>query len=179
MMKIEDVQLVLLDIQGKLAQIVHDSEAVLRNTSILVQGCKALEVPIVWVEQMPDKLGATHPEVAAVLEWHLPVKKSCFSACGAPAFVEQLAQNKRKQVLLLGIETHICVYQTAVDLLARDYDVYVIADAVSSRTESNRRIGLQMLREVGAKTFSTEAVLFNLLGTAQHPKFKEIAKLVR
>ncbi|GJH39965.1 hydrolase [Capnocytophaga sp. HP1101] len=178
-MTTENTQLVILDIQGKLSQIVSESAEVLRNSRILIEGGKLLDLPIVWVEQMPDKLGSTNPVIAELLEGYTPVKKSSFSAWGNAEFREELKANKRKHVLLIGIETHICIYQTAVDLLAEGYEVSVIADAVSSRTESNKRIGLTMLRDAGAKVLSTEAVLFALLRTAEHPRFKEIARLVK
>ncbi len=178
-MTTENTQLVILDIQGKLSQIVYQSEEVLRNSTILIEGCKHLELPIVWVEQMPDKLGVTHPAIAELLNSKTPVKKSSFSAWGNTEFQQQLYDNQRKKVLLIGIETHICIYQTAIDLLANGYEVSVIADAVSSRTESNKQIGLTMLRDAGATLLSTEAALFALLRTAEHPKFKEIARLVK
>ncbi|MDO4881427.1 MAG: isochorismatase family protein [Capnocytophaga sp.] len=178
-MNLQNVQLVILDIQGKLSEIVYQSEEMLRNAHIAIEGSKILEIPSIWVEQMPDKLGATHPMIAETLEGKTSVKKSSFSAFGNTEFVNKLTQNNRKQVLLIGIETHICIYQTAIDLLSDSYEVFVITDAVSSRTESNKQIGLQMLTEAGAKLFSTEAMLFALLRTALHPKFRKIAKLVK
>ena len=96
-----------------------------------------------------------------------------------PSIAEAVKNNNHKQVILIGIETHICIYQTAVDLIALGYQVLVLTDAVSSRTESNKAIGLTMLQQAGAKLFSTEGLLFKLLGDATHPKFKEIAKLVK
>ena len=173
-MTTENTQLVILDIQGKLSQIVYESEEVLRNSRILIEGSKLLGLPIIWVEQMPDKLGATHPVIAEILEGKNPVKKSSFSASGNAEFRNELRANNRKHVLLIGIETHICIYQTALDLLAEDYEVSVIA-----RTESNKHIGLTMLRDAGATLLSTEAALFALLRTAEHPRFKEIARLVK
>ena len=128
---------------------------------------------------MPDKLGATHPQIAEVLAGETPITKRSFSAYGEEAFFSRLAEYDSKHVVLIGIETHICIYQTAIDLLAAGYKVTVIADAVSSRTESNKQIGLGMLRDAGAQLLSTEALLFSVLRTAAHPKFKEIAKLVK
>ena len=171
--------LVILDIQGKLSQIVQQSEELLRNSRIVIEGCKTLDIPLIWVEQMPDKLGATHPQIAEVLAGETPITKSSFSAYGEEAFVSRLAEYDSKHVVLIGIETHICIYQTAIDLLAAGYKVTVIADAVSSRTESNKQIGLGMLRDAGVELLSTEALLFSVLRTAAHPKFKEIAKLVK
>ena len=170
MIALNDTQLVIIDIQGKLSQIVHESERVLYNSRIMIEGCRLLGIPIVWLEQLPEKLGATHPS---------PIAKSCFSAYANASFVEQLESNNRKQVVLIGIETHICVYQTAVDLLRNGYEVFVVADAVSSRTSDNKAIGIETIRHEGAKILSTEAVLFALMRTAEHPKFRDIAKLVK
>ena len=174
-----DTQLVIIDIQGKLSQIVHESERVLYNSRIMIEGCRLLGIPIVWLEQLPEKLGATHPSIAEVLTGLSPIAKSCFSAYANASCVEQLESNNRKQVVLIGIETHICVYQTAVDLLRNGYEVFVVADAVSSRTADNKAIGIEMIRHEGAKILSTEAVLFALMRTAEHPKFRDIAKLVK
>ena len=124
-------------------------------------------------------MGYTHPSIAELLTEIYPIAKSTFSAYGNEAFRLQLQGNRRKQVLLIGVETHICIYQTAVDLLLQGYEVFVIADAVSSRTESNKTIGLMMLQNEGVKLLSTEAALFALLQSAEHPHFKEIAKLVK
>lgn len=179
MIALNDTQLVIIDIQGKLSQIVHESERVLYNSRIMIEGCRLLGIPIVWLEQLPEKLGATHPSIADVLTGLSPIAKSCFSAYANASFVEQLESNNRKQVVLIGIETHICVYQTAVDLLRNGYEVFVIADAVSSRTVDNKAIGIEMIRHEGAKILSTEAVLFALMRTAEHPKFRDIAKLVK
>ena len=179
MIALNDTQLVIIDIQGKLSQIVHESERVLYNSRIMIEGCRLLGIPIVWLEQLPEKLGATHPSIAEVLTGLSPIAKSCFSAYANASFVEQLESNNRKQVVLIGIETHICVYQTAVDLLRNGYEVFVVADAVSSRTAANKAIGIEMIRHEGAKILSTEAVLFALMRTAEHPKFRDIAKLVK
>ena len=169
MLSINDTQLVILDIQGKLSQIVYQSEQVLKQSSSLVQGCQLLDIPIVWVEQTPEKLGATSP----------PIAKATFSAYGTEAFVEEVKKNKRKQVLLIGIETHICIYQTTVDLIEAGYEVFVASDAVSSRTLENKNIGLEMIRQAEGKIISVEAALFALLKTSTHEKFREIARLIK
>ena len=175
----KNTQLIILDIQGKLSQIVYESEKILQNSQVLVQGCQKIGIPIIWLEQVPEKLGYTHPSIAELLTGMYPIAKSTFSAYGNEAFRLQLQGNQRKQVLLIGVETHICIYQTAVDLLLQGYEVFVIADAVSSRTGSNKTIGLMMLHNEGVKLLSTEAALFALLQSAEHPYFKEIAKLVK
>ena len=105
MIALNDTQLVIIDIQGRLSQIVHESERVLYNSRIMIEGCRLLGIPIVWLEQLPEKLGATHPSIAEVLTGLSPIAKSCFSAYANASFVEQLESNNRKQVVLIGIET--------------------------------------------------------------------------
>ena len=100
MIALNDTQLVIIDIQGKLSQIVHESERVLYNSRIMIEGCRLLGIPIVWLEQLPEKLGATHPSIAEVLTGLYPIAKSCFSAYANASFVEQLESNNRKQVVL-------------------------------------------------------------------------------
>ena len=179
MLSINDTQLVILDIQGKLSQIVYQSQEVLKQSSSLVQGCQLLDIPIVWVEQTPEKLGATSPLIAQYLTGLSPIAKATFSAYGTPAFVEAVKGNARRQVLLIGIETHICIYQTAMDLIAAGYEVFVVADAVSSRTEENKKIGLEMIGQGQGKITSVEAALFALLKSSTHEKFREIARLIK
>jgi nicotinamidase-related amidase len=171
--------LVVVDVQGKLAQLMAGREALLKNIQILVRSAQHLGVPILWCQQVPQALGPTVPEIAELLTGIAPIDKSSFSCCGEPQFVERLHSLDRPQVLLCGIETHVCIYQTAVQLHAQEYHVTVIADAVSSRTVENKQIALNRLAFVGAAVASTEMVVFELLRTAQHPQFKEIAKLVK
>ena len=115
---------VIVDIQGKLARVMHDSEAMIGAACRLVRGAAALKLPIVWTEQNPDGLGPTVPELAELLPGE-PIPKISFSCCGEPAFVSRLAAIGRSQVLLAGIESHICVYQTAVGLRAMGYEVHL------------------------------------------------------
>ena len=179
MISIQNTQLVVVDIQGKLSQIVYDSDNMLRHSRILIEGCRILDIPIVWLEQLPDKLGDTHPLIAEALNGLSPIAKSSFSALGNNKFVEHIERNCRKQIILSGIETHICVYQTAVDFIAKGYEVFVAADTVSSRSEENRHIGIEAMRQEGVKILSTEAILFALMKGADHLKFRDIAKLVK
>lgn len=174
-----DTALVLIDVQGRLAELMHGRELLFANLERMVRGAQVLDIPVVWNEQVPDKLGATIPQLAGLLTGLDPLPKNAFSCCGNPAFVEQLAATGRRQVLLVGIETHICVYQTARDLLERGYTVEVVADAVSSRTEANKLIALQRIRDMGAGVSSTEMVLFDLLGSAQGDRFRAIQRLVK
>jgi nicotinamidase-related amidase len=171
--------LAIVDVQGKLAQLMVNQDALFQNIRILLRSARILGVPILWCQQVPQALGPTVPEIAELLTEVEPIDKSSFSCCGEPRFVERLQTLGRKQVLLCGIETHVCIYQTAVDLLAQNYQAIVIADAVSSRTAENRQIALSRLAAAGAAVASTEMVLFELLRTAEHPHFKEIARLLK
>ncbi|NKB65838.1 MAG: isochorismatase family protein [Candidatus Latescibacteria bacterium] len=179
MLQARNTALVLIDIQGKLATLMHQREELYRQLQILVQGAQALELPIFWLEQYPEGLGPTIPELSQLLVGQKPLAKRCFSAWGQSQFQLQLRASGRRQVLLAGIETHICVYQTARDLLAQGFRVEVVADAVSSRSAANKQLGLNKMQGLGAVPTSVETALFELLGQAGDPVFKTIAKLVK
>ena len=179
MLSRDHTALVLIDIQGKLASLMHEREALYRQLQILVEGAQVLKLPILWLEQYPKGLGPTIPEVAALLSDQEPLAKTCFSACGLSAFQTQLRQSGRRQILLAGIESHICVYQTARDLLDSGYQVEVVTDAVSSRTAENKELGLQRMASAGAQITAVEMCLFELLQEAGTAEFKQIAALVK
>ena len=176
---IEKTSLVLVDVQSKLAELMYDKETVFSNSVILVKAAKILGLPILWCQQYPKALGETIPQLSALLGDERPIDKLCFCCSGHPDFIARLNELKREQVILCGIEAHVCVHQTAMDLLDRDYDVHLAADAISSRTESNKKIGIQRMRDEGVSISSTEMALFELLRTAEHASFKEVAKLIR
>ncbi len=174
-----DTALVLVDVQTKLAPAMHDKEVLLVNLERLVRGVRILGVPILWTEQNPAGLGSTLPEFADLLPDQKPVSKFSFSCCGSEQFRNELNALKRKNLLIAGIEAHVCVYQTAADLIHLQYEVQIVADAVASRTPENKRIGLEKSKSVGASLTSTETVLFELLKDAKNEKFKEIVKIVK
>ncbi len=179
MLEIEKSCLVIVDVQGKLAQLMHDKETLFKNISVLIQAAKELSIPILWCQQVPEALGPTVPEIAELLTDVQPINKSAFSCCGDEKFNEAVQKLGRSQVLLCGIETHVCIYQTAMDLKSKGKEVHVIADAVSSRTRDNRKLALKKLKTYGIDIDCLEMVLFELLKTAKHPSFKKIAKLVK
>ena len=170
--------LVVIDLQEKLLRAMHEREALVASCAKLARGMLALDVPIVWTEQNPEGLGPTVAEVASLLPGE-PVAKRSFSCCGEPAFVEAVARLGRRQMVLAGIESHVCVWQTAADLLAAGHEVHVCADAVSSRTPANRDIGLERARDAGAAVTSVEMALFELLRAAEGDAFKQILPIVR
>lgn len=179
MLDIQNCCLAVVDVQGKLAQLMHGKDALFKNIQVLVQAANILDMPILWCQQVPDALGSTVPEIARLLTDIEPINKSVFSCCGADQFIGKLNESSRNQVLLCGIEAHICVYQTAADLLVKGFDVSVVVDAVSSRTLDNKQIALGKLAADGASITSVEMALFELLRTAEHPKFRQIAKLIK
>ncbi len=179
MLEIQDCCLVVIDVQGKLAQLMVDKESLFKNIRILIQAATILEMPILWCQQVPESLGPTVPEIAELLAGQEPIDKASFSCRGQEEFCNVFTALDREQILLCGIETHVCVYQTAMDLMEDGLDVTVVADAVSSRTEQNRQLALTRLSDEGAGIGSTEMVLFELLKTSEHPRFREIARLVK
>ena len=179
MLDIKNCCLVIIDVQGKLAQLMHDRDNLFKKIAVLIKAAKILNIPVVWCQQCPDALGATIPQIAELLAGIEPVNKASFSCCGQIQFNDRLQTLARKQILLCGIETHVCVYQTASDLLRKGYDVSVIADAVSSRTPENKQIALERMRDDGVHISCVEMALFELLGTAEHPHFKQIAALIK
>jgi nicotinamidase-related amidase len=179
MLEIKDCCLVVVDVQGKLAQLMYNKQALIKNIQIFIQASKILDIPILWCQQCPDALGPTIPEVAELLTGNEPINKATFSCCGEDSFNDRLQVLNRRQVLLCGIEAHVCIYQTAIDLLRKGYKVNVIADAVSSRTQENKNIAISRIAAEGVRISCTEMALFELLKTAEHPQFKQIAKLIK
>ena len=171
--------LVIIDVQGKLAQIMHDREDLVKNLQILISGAKLLEIPIIWMEQLPDKLGPTIPEIQELLPDIEPIVKNVFSCARNEEFNGRLQELHGHDIILAGIESHVCVYQTAMDLLGQDFTVHVAADAVSSRTDSNKQLGLERMLLEGVVQTSVEMVLFELQGVATGDRFRKLAKLVK
>ena len=179
MFTVDKTALLIIDVQGKLAQLMHDKKALFDNLGRIVRGVKTLEIPILWAEQNPEGLGPTIPAIAEQLPELDPIAKTSFSCCGSEDFIEALSWVSRKQILVVGIEAHVCVYQTVMDLLERGYEVQVVADAVSSRTLENKKIGLKKMTGAGAGITSVETALFEILRVAKGEKFKEILKIVK
>ena len=179
MITTDDTALVLIDIQEKLARAMHNKEALFDNLTRMVKGARILGLPILWAEQNPDGLGPTIGEIADLLPDKKPVSKFSFSCCGTEAFMEDLKAVNCKNILVAGIEAHVCVYQTVADLVNLKLEVQVVADAVSSRTPENRLIALEKCKAAGAVLTSTETALFELLKDAGNDSFKEIIEVVK
>ena len=179
MFSTNNTALIIIDVQGKLASVMHESEALLKNIEILIQGAKLLNIPIIWMEQYPKGLGPTATQVEQHLTEEEPIAKKIFSACQSERFQKEIVELERHQLLVVGIEAHICVYQTVRELLESKKEVEVVVDAVSSRTCQNKEIAIEKMKALGAGITSVEMILFELMQTADHPKFKEISKLIK
>jgi isochorismate hydrolase len=174
--------LLVIDVQEKMLPVMDGRVALERNLERLIRGVDVLEMPVIVTEQYSKGLGPTAGPVRRALEetgGYAPIEKSCFSAVGCDAFVDRLKESHRKQLLVTGVEAHVSVYQTVVDLLGRGYEVSVVADAVSSRATTNRDVALQRMAAEGAKITSTEMALFEMLINSGTQEFRAISRLVR
>lgn len=174
--------LVVVDIQSKLSatMLVAEAQAMNTNSQRLLTAAGLLNIPVLVTEQYPKGLGATDPAVAEYLPQPSPIfAKTGFSCCAAEGFNTALAETKRQQVVLVGQETHVCVLQTALELLALGYQVHIVEDAVCSRKTEHKFYALQRMQQHGASISNYESVLFEWLRNANHPDFKTISKLLR
>ena len=178
MLNIEDSLIVIIDIQEKLNKSVKEFSP-LKNAVKIAKASSILNVPVLVTEQYPKGLGYTLDELKKELTDAIYIEKNSFSACLNQDFQNMLKHIKRKQIIIFGIETHICVYQTICDLINLGYDVYFVKDASASRNKMEFDIGVDLINKSGAFVTSTEIVLFELIKTAQHPKFKEIQALIK
>lgn len=179
MLNIPDCILSVVDVQVKLVPAMHEKEKLLDNLSRLIRGVKVLGVPVLLTEQYPRGLGTTVTEIKSIISETEPVIKTVFSCCGSPEYMQQLNESGRRQVIVAGIETHVCVYQTAVELAKIGYNVYVAADATASRSLFNKEIALRQLTAVGVNLTTVEMALCELLKVAEGDKFKQILELIK
>lgn len=179
MLKKENAVLIFIDVQGKLHEIMHEKKTLDANLERMVRCAQLLEIPILVTEQIPEKLGATSEPFKSLLAAAPTIAKTSFSCCGDLSFQDALRSTNRRQAILIGIETHVCVYQTAMDLLADGIEVFVLADAVSSRMPENKALALEAMRDAGTKILSTESGMFALLRDAADPRFKDLLKLIK
>jgi isochorismate hydrolase len=178
-LKRDDSLLIIVDIQERLAVAMSEKERVVINTRHLIEASKLLNVPLLVTEQYPKGLGPTVPELKEALTMTPPIEKLTFSCCGETFFVEAVEETNRKQIILVGMETHVCVLQTCIDLLSAGYTVHVVADAICSRSDYNYRTAIEYMRDAGAVITCTETVLFQLLEKAGSEEFKAISKRIK
>jgi nicotinamidase-related amidase len=172
-----DTGLLVIDVQEKLVPLIPDAPSLIRNTAFLIDAARRLEMPVQATEQYPRGLGATVPELAR----RLPQRpdKVQFSSCACPGVVEAFHRGARPRIVLAGIETHVCVLHTALDLLALDFRVYVAVDAVAARYRIDHDVALRRLEQAGAVLTTSEGCVFEWLGGAGHPAFKDVSRLVQ
>lgn len=178
----ENSCLLIIDIQSRLTAAMPGKvlERLKRNTSLLIKAAKLLPVPVFATQQYPAGLGSMEPDIQNVLPGeYRHFDKTCFSCTDADGFMPALADSGKRQVIITGIEAHICVLQTAIALQTSGYDVFVVTDAVSSRQRENYENAIQRLQQSGVITCNTESVLFEWLRDARHEHFKTLSALIR
>jgi nicotinamidase-related amidase len=175
----ENTALVLIDYQERLFPVMSDKEKLLKYVVRLVNCALTLEVPVVLTEQYPKGLGPTIPEIKTLLQTLKPIEKTCFSCCDNEEFSRYLESLKRKQLLIAGIEAHICVYQTAAALARKGYEVQVVSDCVSSRDPENKALALARMTAMGILPTSVEMAAFEMLKVAQGDKFKKVSGIIK
>ncbi|MFV0449785.1 MAG: isochorismatase family protein [Vibrio sp.] len=179
MLNKQDTGLIMVDVQGKLASLVSDSERMISNCAKLLSGALTLELPIVWLEQNPEKLGRTVEKLSGLLVGQTPITKFTFDACSEPSFIEHIQAADKKAWLICGIEAHICVYQTAMSLKKLGHEVHLVVDCISSREAGNKALAIEKMSSAGIKRTSLEMCLYELVKDCRAPEFKTILGLVK
>lgn len=177
MLNIDDCALIIIDMQDKLVNAAFSGDEAANNASKLSQAANILNIPTIITEQYPKGLGNTVKGITTTNS--IILEKNNFSALRELKFAKKLKELSPKQIILCGIETHICVLQTAADLISKGYDVHVVNDACSSRKEHEYNTGIDLIKQYGGKITCTEIVLFELLKTSKHPYFKPIQMLIK
>ncbi|MCL2492733.1 MAG: hydrolase [Clostridiales bacterium] len=179
-LKKEKTVLVVVDMQERLIPAMREGKRAAAQAAKLIRGCEALGIPVLTTQQYTKGLGETVPEVKEAYAAFSHIEKSAFSVMGEPAFVSALEKNGRKSVIICGVETHVCVLQSSLDMLAAGYDVFLATDAVSSRKEMDEKPGKKRLVQAGVVPTSVESALFELLDNdSKSDTFKTISKLIK
>lgn len=171
--------LLVVDVQEKLAPAMADAASVIRNAGILMRAAARLGVPLLVSEQYPQGLGPTVPELRALAPESARLAKVSFSCAGDPVLQQRVKAAQRSVIVIAGLEAHVCVLQSALGFRQAGYETVVVADAISSRAPASREAALQRLRENGVEVATTEMVVFEWLGQAGTPEFKELSKLIK
>jgi isochorismate hydrolase len=179
LLTVEKSALLVIDIQEKILPVIKDYQTVVSNSLKLIRGFKILDLPVFYTEQYPKGLGNTLPELKSELEGAEFFEKMSFSCGGAENLFSKFKELNKTQIIICGIEAHVCVQQTVLDLLSNQFQVNVAADAVSSRKEKDYLIALDRMTKHGAEITTTESILFELLNICGTDKFKQVSKLVK
>lgn len=175
----EHTGLIVIDIQTKLLKAMQHKDEMTKNCKKLIQGCKILKVPIFLTEQNPKGLGKTSTPVKKAIGEAEPVEKTSFSCAGIAGFVNQLRSKMLDQLILCGIESHVCIWQSAMDLISSGFQVTVAGDCISSRKQEDLDHAVHQMRQEKIAVCSTEMILFELLETSDNDAFKEILTLIK
>lgn len=175
LLNIDKSCLVLVDVQDKLTPLVQEPNALVQKIEWLLKLATQLNVPMVMNMQYPKGLGQTI-DTLKPYAYQAIIEKTVFSCAKAPHFIETLSKLERKQIILMGIETHVCVLQTAVDLLQSGYEVFVVIDAVSARKKMDHKYALKRMKQLGCQLVTSEMVFFEWVCDAAHPKFKALSQ---
>lgn len=171
--------LIIVDIQEKFKPAIFEIERVIDNTKKVIEGARILGIPIIVTEQYPKGLGKTVNAIQASLGDFRPIEKLSFSCFGEKKFLDELEKLNVTDLIILGIEAHVCITKTILDAIARGYRVHLVTDAISSRSESNLKIAIERAKQVGAFLASSEMILFQLMDSAGTEEFKRISKIIR
>ncbi|HHV42844.1 MAG TPA: isochorismatase family protein [Clostridiaceae bacterium] len=176
----DNVAVLIIDIQERMMNAMPDKELVIKNADALVKVATTYGLPLYCTEQYPQGLGPTKASLLRDLQAFnaVIIEKTAFSAA-LPELMEIITASNRKQIIIAGVETHVCVFQTVRDFMAKGFDVYVPWDAVNSRDPGNMAVALEQFRQMGAHVTSTETILFELIRDAKDPHFKELQALIK
>ena len=171
--------LVIIDVQEKLFPVMNEKQSLLRNLITLIKGFQLYKLPVIITEQVPEKLGNTIDEVASLFDKVDPIVKSSFSCFGEPKFLERLETINTDKIILAGIESHVCVYQTSLDLIEQRKHVEIVTDSISSRNVNNHNLAIERMKMEGVSLTSVEMLLFSFQKNANGDNFKKLVKLVK
>ena len=171
--------LLVVDVQEKLMQVMGRKQRVIDNITRLLQLSKLFALPVILTEQFPKWLGPTIPEIIEYLPAYEPITKLYFNCCDVEAFDERLDPEGFKNIIVTGVECHICIFQTCVSILEKGHQVHVPQDAVDSRTDENWRVGLELMKKAGALVTSTETIIYQILKEAGTKEFNKMLKIIK
>ncbi|MCP4641659.1 MAG: hydrolase [bacterium] len=179
MIRRDGIVLLVIDFQDRLLPKIPVASAIIPQVKRMVRFCRELKIPILWTEQYPKGLGGTVNDVACELKGMDPIEKTAFGCMGDAGFVDALKATARKQLLITGVEAHVCVMQTALEAIEQGYEVFIVRDAVGSRAKREFKAGVARMRDAGAELVTAEMAMFEILRQAGTPEFKRVLPLLK
>lgn len=174
-----DSILLIIDVQEKLSKVMKVKDDVVKNCLHLIELAKTYNIPILVTEQYPKGLGQTLEEIRDALPSYNPIEKLSFNCCEEPLFLERIKDVNKKNVIIVGMETHICILQTCIGLLKMGLNIHIVKDAVCSRFKENWKTGIELMRDAGAVITCTETILFQVLKIAGTEEFRAISRRIK